>query len=199
MLKPKLKLIKVGENGWSWECPICGKLYGYHTEKWQRLQSKGAASRHLMSHDPSLVQHGRKIDDVLFIGRFLVLTPSEEEELRRNNKISVDTPRKGHRIPYLYSRYTAVRGDRTPIAIVTTDMDFEKMYPDNKDEYEKARQKYDYKHFSYTISLEKFLPIQCAWKCPECGAQCGGTENHAGEHQCPVHYISEVVRGGGNT
>jgi len=58
-------------NGnWYWVCPICGEWLAphrmdIHTESFKVLQSKGAASRHLMRHDPSLVQHGRKINDIL--------------------------------------------------------------------------------------------------------------------------------------
>jgi hypothetical protein len=70
----KLKHIKSCLNDiWYWECPICGKWLAPHNMKvhygedggWRVLQAKGAASRHLMMHDRSLVQHGRKINDIL--------------------------------------------------------------------------------------------------------------------------------------
>ncbi len=29
---------------------------------------------------------------------------------------------------------------------------------------------------------------RCPWTCPVCGKQCGGIENHSGDHQCPKCY-----------
>lgn len=51
---------------WYWVCPICGKYMAPHnmdikSESWKVMQCKGAASRHLMTHDSSLVLHGRKL------------------------------------------------------------------------------------------------------------------------------------------
>lgn len=61
------------DGNWYWVCPICGEwLCPHRMDKhhgvdgaWRVLQAKGAASRHLMRHDPSLIQHGRKIEDCL--------------------------------------------------------------------------------------------------------------------------------------
>jgi len=40
----------------------------------------------------------------------------------------------------------------------------------------------------------KIKKKQCSWKCPMCDKQCGGFENHKGEHQCPIHYKSHTVK-----
>lgn len=66
-------------NTWAWLCIICGKIMAPHKMKvpygndgsWRVLQSKGAASRHLGSHNPGYVNHGRKIDDITIQGKTL--------------------------------------------------------------------------------------------------------------------------------
>ena len=68
-MKPKLEHVKKGKY-WYWRCPICNKLLSKHKvlsngyRGMYNLQSKGAASRHLGSHDPSYVNHGRNIMDI---------------------------------------------------------------------------------------------------------------------------------------
>ncbi len=69
--KPKLEhKFHCVDGHWYWVCPICGEWLcphrmDIHSESWRVLQSKGAASRHLMMHDSTLVQHGRKIQNIL--------------------------------------------------------------------------------------------------------------------------------------
>ena len=57
------------ENTWYWKCDICGKLLAPHKKEgvkkmWRNLQSKGAASKHLMTHDYNLVKHGRNVNEI---------------------------------------------------------------------------------------------------------------------------------------
>jgi len=69
----KLQHIKHCMDGnWYWVCPICGDWLAPHNMDihygedgaWRVLQSKGAASRHLMTHSPDLVKHGRSIVEI---------------------------------------------------------------------------------------------------------------------------------------
>ena len=57
-----LKHIKIGDT-WYWECQICRRKLAPHKKEgasrmWRNFQSKGAASRHLMTHNKHLVHHG---------------------------------------------------------------------------------------------------------------------------------------------
>ncbi len=64
---------------WAWLCALCGKIMATHKMKvpygedgsWRVLQSKGAASRHLGSHNSGYVNHGRKIEDIARQGKTL--------------------------------------------------------------------------------------------------------------------------------
>ncbi len=64
---------------WAWLCTLCGKIMAPHKMKishgvdgsWRVLQSKGAASRHLGSHNPKYVNHGRHIDKITMQGKTL--------------------------------------------------------------------------------------------------------------------------------
>jgi hypothetical protein len=91
-----LKHVKISDNVWVWQCPICDKLLAPHAVKHpglgQVMQSKGAASRHLMMHDYNLVQHGRDINKI-HASNFYI-TESEYDELRKNGWIWITTPRE---------------------------------------------------------------------------------------------------------
>ena len=68
MNKPKLIHIKI-DGFWYWKCPICGRLLAKHTiggvfRGRPNFQSKGAASRHLMTHNYNYVNHGRNVMEI---------------------------------------------------------------------------------------------------------------------------------------
>jgi len=57
---------KISDGLWAWVCPICSKEFRHRTDglnRWTNIQSKGAASRHLGSHDKDLVDHGKSIEE----------------------------------------------------------------------------------------------------------------------------------------
>jgi len=93
----KLSHIKIDDT-WYWKCS-CGKLFVPHKKLdgqrgvWQNFQSKGAASRHLMTHDKNLVKHGRSIGDATYMFHKFKLTKEEKECLLKNKTIQVE--RKG--------------------------------------------------------------------------------------------------------
>ena len=109
---------------WYWQCNICGRNLAPHKEKWQYLQSKGAASRHLMTHDKNLVQHGRVIDDILITNRFLTLTQKEIEILLSKEVVSITVNK------YLYPRYILRKKNGETVGKVEVRMDLTKFSTD---------------------------------------------------------------------
>ena len=71
------KVEKDGNKIWAWMCSVCGKIMAPHKMdtpygedgSWRVLQSKGAASRHLGSHNLKYVNHGRNIYDITMQGK----------------------------------------------------------------------------------------------------------------------------------
>ncbi len=58
-------------NEWAWMCSVCGKIMASHycgKGKWQVLNTKGAASRHLETHGKRYVNHGVSIGEIVRIG-----------------------------------------------------------------------------------------------------------------------------------
>ena len=73
------KVEKDGNKTWAWMCSVCGKIMAPHkmnvphgeNGSWRVLQTKGAASRHLGSHNPEYVNHGRYVGDITKQGKTL--------------------------------------------------------------------------------------------------------------------------------
>ncbi len=94
-----IKHVKVA-GVWYWVCS-CGKLLAPVKEEgtnagrhWlTNFQAKGAASKHLMTHNKNLVKHGQTIDDSIYKFHKFKLTNAEKISLLQNKTIQVE--RKG--------------------------------------------------------------------------------------------------------
>ena len=63
-MQQKLTHVKLKDGSWVWICPICKKQFGKHISCSDNYQSKGAASRHLMTHGYDLVKHHQLTPDL---------------------------------------------------------------------------------------------------------------------------------------
>jgi len=117
---------------WVWVCSLCGQQLApvKVDEKAKNkngmlaqanLQSKGAASQHLMTHGKDLVQHGRTISDTQYRYHKIKLTDEQIKELKEKKTVLIK--RKG-----FFSNYgmLAVDKNNIPIARVIADINFTK-------------------------------------------------------------------------
>jgi len=110
------------DDMWFWLCPICGEQLAPHQagrgKGDQVLQSKGVASKHLARHDPSLVYHGRDINDISSLNNNVFLTRDQVVELFKIGHIKINSTKllntKG---------VVRIKGFKNRICVVSTTLD----------------------------------------------------------------------------